>query len=269
MKNPLRRAAMAAVPALLLSACQVEIQHQLSEGEANEIVVLLERSRIPARKDKEEGGRELTWKISVPKAHAANSMILLKENELPRPKSAGLEIFNRGSLIPTATEERAMFLQALAGELSRTISSINGILDARVHVNLPQSDDLADRSERPEPSAAVLVKYRAPEDEDGKKAGPPIGAEQIQQLVSKAVQDLKPANVSVVMVPGAPPGGLTVGPGDVDVLGIRMAADSVGAFRAVLATLVVIILLLAGYIVFSKTRELRGPSRAPRPRPEA
>ena len=134
--NPVCRAAVALLPVLLLSACQVEIQHQLTEREANEILVLLERKGIPTVKNKEEGGRELTWMISVPKAHAANAAMLLKENELPRTRSPGFEIFNRGSLIPTATEERAMFLQALAGELSKTICSIDGVLDARVQASV-------------------------------------------------------------------------------------------------------------------------------------
>lgn len=255
--NPAR--ALVAGLAVLLAGCQAEIQHELSESEANDIVVLLERNHITAKKDKEEGGRTVTWKISVPKAHAANSMMLLKEHELPRPKSPGLEIFNRGSLIPTATEERAMFLQALAGELSRTISSVAGILDARVHVNIPQSDDLSDKTARPEASAAVLIKYRTQNVETGKKAPPPpLSEEQVQILVARTIQDLKPENVAVVMTPAAPPGGIENGPGDVDVLGVRMAATSVGTFRGIMIVLVSIIVLLAAYIAY---RELRGPPR--------
>lgn len=266
----LRRAALVALPLLLASACQVELQHQLTEKEANEILVLLERKGISTYKEKEEGGRELTWKISVPKAHAATAAMLLKENELPRPRSPGFEIFNRGSLIPTATEERAMFLQALAGELSKTLSSIDGVLDARVHINIPQSDDLADRSARPAPSASVLVKYRASAETGKKAAPPPVGEEQIQQLVARAVQELEAKNVSVVMTPAAVPGSVEAGPpGVVDVLGIRMAADSVNAFRGILAVLVLTIVALAAYIVVSKTRELRGASLpATRTRPE-
>jgi len=262
----LKNLVFAALSALALAACQSEIQHNLSEGEANDIVVLLERNHITAHKEKEEGGREVTWKISVPKAHTANAMFLLKENELPRPKNPGLEIFNRGSLIPTATEERAMFLQALSGELARTLSSIDGVLDARVHVNIPQSDDLSDKDARPEPSAAVLIKYRA-QVEDGKKAPPPpIAEEQVQSLVARTIQDLKTSNVAVVAVPVNPPRALETGPGDVDMLGMRMSADSVWMLRAILSVLVLIILGLAGYIVVSKSRDLRHSSR-PRAHP--
>ncbi|MGC4117932.1 MAG: hypothetical protein QM765_25970 [Myxococcales bacterium] len=76
-----------ALSALLLAGCASEIQHNLSESEANDIVVLLERNHITAHKEKEEGGREVTWKIAVPKAHMANAMFLLKENELPGPRT--------------------------------------------------------------------------------------------------------------------------------------------------------------------------------------
>jgi type III secretion protein J len=269
LKNPLRPLAFCALSAVLLSACQSEIQHGLNEGEANEIVVLLERNHISAYKDKEEGGREITWKIGVPKAHAANAMFLLKENQLPRPKSQGLEIFNRGSLIPTATEERAMFLQALGGELSRNLSSIDGILDARVLVNLPQSDDLSDKTARPEPSASVLIKYRAT-GEGNKATPPPIKEEDIQRLVAATVQELKRANVAVVMTPASPPSVLENGPQEVEMLGVRMAAESVNNFRLILVLGVVLILLLGGVVVYQFRQTLRGPARsAPRARPES
>lgn len=265
MKTAARRLAIAALAALL-PACSVEIQHQLTEKEANEILVLLERRGIPTQKMKEEGGRELTWTIAVPKAHAATAAMLLKENELPRPRSPGFEIFNRGSLIPSATEERAMFLQALAGELSRTLSSIDGILDARVHINIPQNDDLSDRGPRAEPSASVLLKYRVASD-SAKKAAP-LAEEQIQSLVARAVQDLKPSGVSVVMTPAVMPGGDAAAQGAVvEVLfGIRMATESVGTFRLFLLAMLAIILALVAYIVYGKVRELRA---GPRVHPEA
>ena len=267
MKSSLRRAAFVAA-LLALAGCQTEIQHQLTENEANEIYVLLERNHIPVTKSKEEGGREITFKITVPQAYGANAMLLLKQNELPRLRVSGLEIFNRGSLIPTATEERAMYLQALSGELCRTLSSIDGILDARVHVNLPQTDDLADKASRPEPSAAVFLKYRW-NGEPGKKPVPPIADEQVQALVARSVQDLKPAQVVVVTAPAALPGGVDTAPAEVDIFGIRMAADSVRSFQAILAVMVVIILGLAGWIAYSIVSRSHEPRIRTRPKTEA
>ncbi len=255
-----RRAALA-VLAALLPACSVEIQHQLTEKEANEILVVLERRGISTQKLKEEGGRELTWVISVPRANAAAAAMVLKENELPRPRESGFEIFNRGSLIPTATEERAMFLQAIAGELSRTLSSVDGVLDARVHVNIPQVDDLSDRSSRPEPTASVLLRYRAAS--DTAKKSPPISEEQVQALVARAVQDLKPASVSVVMSSVALPSpNQAAQAAEVEVLpGVRIAAESLGVFKLYLAGLGICVLGLAGAIAFRKVREMGAARR--------
>lgn len=272
MKSVVRHAFAGVVPAILLSACQVEIQHELSEKEANEILVLLERKGISVKKEHEEGGKEPTWKISVPKAHAATAAMLLKENELPRPRTPGMEIFNKGSLIPTATEERAMYLQALQGDLSRTLSSVAGVLDARVHINIPQLDDLSDRSEKPKPTASVLVRFRSAT-EPGKKtaSGPPLSDKQIQEIVSRAVQDLTPESVSVVMTAAVMPGGTDdLAPRSVDVMGIRMDQGSVGNFRILLVVLIGIILAESGWLLFKSLRTDRpsGPPPRARPRPE-
>jgi type III secretory pathway lipoprotein EscJ len=107
----------------------------------------------------------------------------------------------------------------------------------------------------------VLLKYRVAA-ADAKKAAPPISEEQVQQLVARTIQDLKPQNVSVIMAPVAPPPLIENGPGDVEVLGMRMAADSVRTFQAILGFGVLVILGLVGYIVFLKSRELGRPSRS-------
>jgi type III secretion protein J len=264
LNRSLRRAAFAAL-VLALVGCQTEVQHQLTETEANDIYVLLDQNGIPVTKSREEGGREITWKISVPQARGAAAMLLLKLNELPRTRHPGMEIFNRGSLIPTATEERAMYLQALSGELARTLSSIDGVLDARVHVNLPQVDDLADKSVRPEPSAAVFLKYRSSA-EPGKRPVPPISDEQVQALVSRAVQDLKTSQVVVVTAPAAPPHAESK-ESEVDILGVRMASDSARTFQLILAVMVVMILGLAGWLAFILVSRSNEP-RIPRVRPK-
>src|SRR5690348_689988 len=93
---PARRALMGAVILLAAAGCQVEVQHDLTEAEANNIAVVLERSGIASHKVKEEGGREVTWAIAVPKAEAPRAMELLVANNLPPPRQEGLEMFNQG-----------------------------------------------------------------------------------------------------------------------------------------------------------------------------
>src|SRR2546423_1482183 len=87
---------------LLFSRCMTDIQHGLNESEANDILVLLQSHGLNAAKEQEGGGTgEVTWKVVTRRSEGTRSWQLLKEAELPKPRLAGLEIFNRGSLIPT------------------------------------------------------------------------------------------------------------------------------------------------------------------------
>ncbi len=129
--------------ALSLVACSQAINQGLSEQQANEILVVLERNGIQASKAQEEGGETVAFTISVPKRDAARAMQILRENDLPQQQAKGFnEVFAKTSLIPTAMEEKALYLQAVCGELAKTIEAINGVVDARVHVVLPESDVL-------------------------------------------------------------------------------------------------------------------------------
>lgn len=232
--------------ALLATACQVEVQHGLVESEANNILVVLERSNISATKIKEEGGRELTWAISVPKGSAGRAMELLVANNLPAHREKGLnETFGEPGMIPTATEEKARLLSAHQGELARTLASIDGVLSARVHLNTPEQSDLDDKAKRPMPSASVLIKYRVAKGADGK---PPVRAEQVQQLISRSVQDLTSENVAVVFDAAQLPGGDQPGEAFVDIIGLRMSADSVGTFKLLTAMSILAVLGLSLWI---------------------
>lgn len=248
-----------AVAGVLAAGCALEIQHELSESEANEIMVLLDQNGIVAKKLKEEGGRELTWALSVAKQDAARAARLLKENELPRPKSSGFEVFSQGGLIPTATEERAKFLQSLSGELSRTLRSIDGVLLARVHINIPEVNELTDVKDKPQPSASVLIKYRNYATAEKPPTPAPMATRQVQDLVSRAVQDLRPESVTVVMMPGLLPGSssATVQVDFVDVVGLRMARESALQFKIMMIVVVLVIVLLTGYIISLHSRGLR------------
>jgi type III secretion protein J len=261
-----RLTTFAILSVFLVAACQVDIQHELTEKDANEIIGLLAKNGITATKVKEEGGNVVTWAINVSSSSAADSIMVLNKNSLPRPKTPGLEIFNKGSMIPTATEERAMFLQAISGELSRTLSSIDDVLDARVHINIPQNDELSDQAPR-EPSSAVFIKYRTRLSEEGKSVGFSVPIDQIQRLVARSVQDLKQENVHVVLVASAPdvkqpsPESSTPVaahmPELVEVLGIRMEPGSVSLFRIFLAITVTIVVVLTssvGYLLWRKSR---------------
>jgi type III secretion protein J len=115
----------------------------------------------------------------------------LQENGLPRQKDKGLEdVFANPGMIPTATEEKARLLVGISGEISRTLKSVSGIVDAHVLVVMPENSPLLDKSEMVPPTASVLIKYRGNE--------LPLGEEDVKKLVGRAVEGLKPENVAVV-----------------------------------------------------------------------
>jgi type III secretion protein J len=229
---------------LSFTACSQVLHHGLTEEQANEIVVVLERNGIQATKAAEEGGETLAFTIAVPKREAAKAWQVLRENDLPKPQAKGFnEVFAKTSLIPTAMEEKALFLQAVCGELSKTIEAINGVVDARVHVVLPESDVLKQELQGPTvPKAAVLIKYKV--NRDGNM---PYKPDDIKQLVANSVEALKPEDVTVVssqVFGDKSPELIYVGP-------LKMTQDSRPYLYGALGFLVLILLLFGGILIMS------------------
>jgi type III secretion protein J len=181
--------------ALVLGACTHELQTGLNEQEAQEIVVLMNENGIEAsaaRAPSEKKGEE-KWNVVVRGGdqNLARAWRVLQENGLPRQKDKGLEdVFSNAGMIPTATEEKARLLLGTSGEISRTLKSVDGIVDAHVLVVLPDSSPLLDKTERVPPTASVLIKYRG--------NTPPLSDEDVKKLVGRAVEGLQPENVAVV-----------------------------------------------------------------------
>lgn len=255
----LRPYALAALLVLVLgTGCTIDLQHELTEQDANEIYVLLSKNGIAATKLKEEGGNELRFRIQVPKADAAQAAELLRAYSLPRPMEAGLNHFAKGGMVPTATEERAMMLKSLGGEVSNALNQIDGVLEARVIVMIPENNDLTQPENKPLPSASVFIKYRP-----GPKNEPPIKREDIQQFVSTSVPELKPTAVTVLLTPAIPPDA-EVGPESrlQDVMGMRMTASSLSQFRMMAAVAVLLILASIGLAAWPLIRGGGGAAAA-------
>ena len=85
---------------------------------------------------------------------------------------------------------------ALSQELERTISQIDGVVTARVHVVLPINDPL--RQQQPPASAAVFIRH-------GAEAAVDALVPQVKMLVSHSIEGLTYDNVTVVLVPVAAP----------------------------------------------------------------
>src|SRR6185312_12407518 len=107
-------------------------------------------------------------------------------------KVQGLDdVFSSSGMIPTAGEEKAKLLTGLSGELTRTLQSMPGVVDARVQVVLPDENPLLDKSEQNPPTASVLLRYR------GDRS--PLTEAEVKSLVAKGIEGLSPDQVAVVL----------------------------------------------------------------------
>ena len=190
------RAPTAFLPAIVLCAClagcTIDLYSNLSEQDTNEIIAELSKAGIRASKESPDGK---SWTVRVAESDMPRSIERLKAAALPREKRASMgELFQRDNLISTPSEERVRFVYAVSEELSRTLSQIDGVVTARVHVVMPANDPLATRVQPS--SASVFIKHRANVDLQ-------FLAASIKNLVVKSIEGLTFENVSVSFFPAA------------------------------------------------------------------
>lgn len=186
--------------ALLLGACGAEpLAHGLDEAQANEVLLALDEGGLTGRKLRDEG-TDAGWAVVVEPRDETAARRVLAERELPRPRPPGFgEVFAGGGMVPTPVEEHARYLHALSGELSRSLESLDGVVEARVHVGLPQEDPLRPGDRRPA-RAAVLLRCRPLSCASirSMEAG-------IRSLVAGAADGLAPDGVSLLVAEAATP----------------------------------------------------------------
>jgi type III secretion protein J len=230
--------------AFTLAGCTVPVAAGVDEGDANRIVVALDRVGIDATKDIDPtaDGR---FRIAVARDDAARALVTMQADGLPRPNPSGvMASLDKGALVPSRAAEHAQFVSGLGGDLERTLESVDGVLAAHVHLNLPPpdpfrpADALAGKA-----TASVLVEHRGPV--------PPLAPPAIQSLVAGGVAGLAPADVSVVLVERAAapldaPALAHLGPIAVARGSLRALQVSLGALLAVVAALAAATLSLYG-----------------------
>lgn len=129
--------------------------------------------------------------ILVPTDQVARVRMAMAEQGLPQGGSVGYEIFDKSNTFGTSSfVQNIDKVRALEGELARSISSINLVEAARVHLVLPQRELFA--RERQTPTASIVVKLRGPQGLTR------IQVAAIQHLVAAAVPGLQPTRVSII-----------------------------------------------------------------------
>lgn len=176
----------------LFAGCSADVLHGLAEPETNRVIAVLQEQGIPAAKEM-ENEEEGTWKVTVAQSDLPKVWGILQEYRLPTsPNRRFRDVFGKSKLVVAPIEERALYLEALQGEIAHTIEGVSGVLMARVHLVIPEPS-LTGQSAG-EPKASVMVEFRA----DAANQAP-LQTTDIQRIVASAVAGLEPSNVSVVM----------------------------------------------------------------------
>jgi flagellar M-ring protein FliF len=161
----------------------------LDTKDSGEIVQKLEAMNTPYQL-KGDG-----TEIMVPTDQVTRVRMLLADDGLPHGGSVGYEIFDKSNAFGTSSfVENIDQVRALEGELARTISSLDAVQSARVHLVLPQREIFT--RERANSSASIVVKMRGA----GELSKMQVAS--IQHLVASAVPDLTPERVSVIDTEG-------------------------------------------------------------------
>lgn len=249
------RAALPLAVLALTSGCAVPVASGLGESEANLVIVALDESGIPASKEvdpNKEGG----FRVTVEQGDASAAVSVLTHQSLPTEGSPGvIDSLGQGSLVPSRTAEHAKLSAGIAGDLERSLRSVEGVVSVRVHLAVPLKDALAIASASVPPSASVLIRHRG--------STPPIAAPDVQRLVAGAVPGLAADAVSVVAtsVPAAPR------PPDRELARfgpISVARGSLGSLRALVAgiLLVNVALVALALRLWSRLRGQRAAAEA-------
>lgn len=182
--------------ALLLAGCDREttLHSGLAERQANLVMAALLDAGIGCHKSP---GEEGTWNVSVVESRFAEAVNMLKKAGLPRNDHQGIgEVFKKTGMISSPSEERIRFMDALAQDIAKTISGIEGVVDARVHIVLPENDPFA-RHAMPS-SAAVAIRSRW--DADLTDVIPSV-----KGLVKNAIEGLQYEKIMVTVFRDSPP----------------------------------------------------------------
>ncbi len=232
---------------LLLLGCKVELYSGLKEREGNEMLAILIDNDIPSEKlvDKDK-----IVTIMVNADDVSRAVKVLSGLGFPKEKYSSIgDIFPKDGLISSPTEERARYTYSMSQELSSTLSMIDGIVTARVHVVLPQEQDSLTDVNYPS-SASVFIKY-TPELE---LAGL---VPKVKTLVSNSIEGLSLDKIAVSLFPATRLNSMTINkPPTESVLFMELPAHTAGTVKAVFYSLIfVLIALLAGGGYFFWTLE--------------
>jgi flagellar M-ring protein FliF len=156
----------------------------LEPQDASSIVTELELLKVPYRL--QDSGSS----ILVPESQVHEVRLKLMGTEVKLNNGVGFELFNESDFGMTEFVQRINYQRALQGELARTISSLNEVKYARVHLSLPESSLFKQEQDTARASVTLFMKS-----EKILSAKQVLG---IQRLVTSSVPGIDIKNVTVL-----------------------------------------------------------------------
>lgn len=253
---------------LLLTGCErtQTLVNQVSEREANEIIVYLASKGVTANKTEAAssgagGGDVNMWNISVTGGKTVEAMALLNQIGLPRIKGTTLlDLFSASGMMQSDREETIRYQAGLAEELQNMVRMMDGVIDADVQLAFPTVDVTALPGATPQKvTASVFVKHQGVFDDPNNYL-----EMKIRRLLAGSVPDLGYDDVTVVSdrsrltdISLTPSGQIiSTGPGmegNVSIWSIQMDKESTTRFRLIFFIFILIILgfaTLTGLLIY-------------------
>lgn len=178
---------------VLLAACgQADLYTNVSEREANEMIVALAQAGVEAKK---KPGAQEAFTVTASGADFAYAMQVLSAADFPRYEDDGIfDAMLEKSMVSTEMEQRLRANAFLTAGLNESLTTIDGVQVARVHVVTPAKNRLGQSFA--EPTASVLIKHHPDADIASEVA-------QVKSIVTNAVEDLTYDRVTVALFPAA------------------------------------------------------------------
>jgi len=157
---------------------------KLEQSDASEIVEKLRDMKVPYQL--KAGGRT----VYVPTDKVYELRLEFAGEGIPQGKGIGFEIFDRTNFGITDFVQKMNYLRAVQGEIARTISDLEEVVSARVHIVIPQEELFTDKEKVATASIALTI-----------KAGSVLDGEQINGirfLTASAVEGLDHKNITII-----------------------------------------------------------------------
>lgn len=123
-----------------------------------------------------------------------DTRIMLASEGLPKTRNTGFELFDESKFGMTEFMQNVNYQRALQGELANTISAMNEVAEAKVHISIPKERLFVQEEDTAKASVVLKLIPGARLTPDQIKS--------VSHLVSAAVKGLTPQNVQIVDTAG-------------------------------------------------------------------